>query len=75
MLAGLSAYLHNERLVGVHEKREEVQVKRRAEVVSVRDKHVLDAGIKQLLQLAAPRERRVQVAMPGRAPLFGWVGG
>jgi hypothetical protein len=56
MLAVLSAHLHDERLVGVNEKREEVQVKRRAEVVSVRDEHVLDAGVKQLLQLAAPRE-------------------
>ena len=60
--------------MNLHNSREEVEVHGRAQVVAVRHEHVLDALLQKPVKGAAAFERRVQVAVTGRAPLVVDVG-
>mmetsp|Transcript_8637 Transcript_8637/g.27096 ORF Transcript_8637/g.27096 Transcript_8637/m.27096 type:complete len:1102 (-) Transcript_8637:19-3324(-) len=63
------AALHHEGRLRVGEVLEELGVERRAEVVRVRDEHVLDALGEEGVQLPRAEQRGVQVAVARRAPL------
>mmetsp|Transcript_115879 Transcript_115879/g.328408 ORF Transcript_115879/g.328408 Transcript_115879/m.328408 type:complete len:511 (+) Transcript_115879:198-1730(+) len=75
LLVGVRApgHLHHEGGLRLGEVREELQVHHGAQVVRVRDEHVLEALRQELLQRAAAEHRRVEVAVPRRAPLVRGV--
>ncbi len=68
VVGGPLAALHHEREVLLREVRQEVQIERRAEVVRVRDEHVLHARGEQLVKKPTPLERSIQIAMARRTP-------
>mmetsp|Transcript_115882 Transcript_115882/g.328426 ORF Transcript_115882/g.328426 Transcript_115882/m.328426 type:complete len:417 (+) Transcript_115882:198-1448(+) len=73
LLVGVRApgHLHHEGGLRLGEVREELQVHHGAQVVRVRDEHVLEALRQELLQRAAAEHRGVEVTVPGRTPLVG----
>mmetsp|Transcript_141976 Transcript_141976/g.453889 ORF Transcript_141976/g.453889 Transcript_141976/m.453889 type:complete len:568 (+) Transcript_141976:131-1834(+) len=61
--------LHHEGGARIGEVGEDLEVHRGAEVVGVGHKHVLEAFLQQFVQGAAAEHRRIEVAVPRRAPL------
>mmetsp|Transcript_34142 Transcript_34142/g.80049 ORF Transcript_34142/g.80049 Transcript_34142/m.80049 type:complete len:556 (-) Transcript_34142:24-1691(-) len=67
--------LHDEGLVRLGKVVEEVDVKGSTKVVGIGDKHVLDAGVEELLEDTGTGEGGVQIAVAGGAPLLDGSGG
>ena len=70
-----AGHFHQKRRAGCSEMIEQGRIERSPEIVRVRDKGITDPLPQQAVQPTAADERRIQIAMTGRAPFQRWICG